>query len=477
MLVPIIFVSRKAFNFTRFCLFVICIGYFENGIQGSCAFLEITPTRCTANTRNLNSASTSCESENTFQKPNMVESRCFSLWNPHYPIHSLGVPISQRIQMQMQLTDNEHEYASLSTKAQVPVTRIRDVPLRVKSKALSLYTRVSKKIVYTKQILMNVAPSLSILRRMKRKSTSAIGTTKIFEHATLQKPKQPTKSMLDEITIMKSSATSVINNPSIPDKILVQKTPVLSSPSIPKPKSKPLPKPISTVQKHTSPVLAPPTPIITTKPITETTATKTENIKVHVNKARLETCHPDTNLAGKWSVVVTPTLKKEYDMYLQAFQQPAFFRAVALNVLSMTKDTLQQSVDGREFTIIGTNPRGVWSRTLFSSGYQADWDHRDSTAMDVESFEPKLTMIRNAGGADVDAECWWEDNGKTHTSWVRNAKEGDFYSRRYIDEDGFYICESKFYHNELSKVKYGVKDDYIENEPVASMTWKFERED
>lgn len=455
MLVPMIFyVSRRTVIFVLFCLIFICIGCFENRIQGTSAFLEVTPTQCTANKRNCFQASIPRNSENTFQKQALVELKRSQSWNPHYPIHSFGVAISQR----MQMNDNEQDYTSLPSQTdlevveEVPPTRIRDVPLRIKSKALSLYTSVSKRIVFTKKILLNIGPSLLFLRRINRKSTTAIGSTTTLENPTLPDTKN---TIVDDRTVM--SATTVRTSPT----------------------SSSISTTINTAPKNSSPVLAPPTTIVTKKPSMEISPTIKETMKVIINKSRLETCHPDTNLNGKWSVIVTPELKKSYDLYLQAFQQPALFRAVALNVLSMTKDTLIQSKNGKELTIIGTNPRGVWERTLISSGYKADWDSVDSDteSVDLDSFEPKFTMMRNAGGAEVDAECWWEDNGRVHTSWVRNAKEGDFYSRRYIDEEGYYICESFFYHNEMSKLKYGVKEDYKDDEPVASMVWKFERDE
>lgn len=197
----------------------------------------------------------------------------------------------------------------------------------------------------------------------------------------------------------------------------------------------------------------------------------------------------NTNLNGDYTVLITPELKRDYDLYLQAFQQSGLFRTVAVQVLSMTKETLIQNDNGIEFTIIGTNPRGVWKRSLYSCNSKSN-NSNDSN--NPKEYTPYYTTIQNAGGADVEAECWWEDNGTTHVSWVRNAKEGDFLSRRYLNEEGHYICESSFFHNKWSspssssslqqKHQYRSDGSVGRNgdgkdlpKPVAFMTWKFQR--
>ena len=184
----------------------------------------------------------------------------------------------------------------------------------------------------------------------------------------------------------------------------------------------------------------------------------TNESTITMEEIRSETCHPTTDLSGSWSLVISPEFKHEYDLYLKAFHQPAFFRAVALhpNVLSMTKETLIQTKNGKELIIKGTNPRGVWERRLCSKVSSVSSDNNTA-----------ILKIRNAGGAIVEAESWWDSKGKCHLSWVRKAKEGDFFSKRYINDEGYYVCESSFFCK--------LKDGSVVEQPTAQMTWTFQR--
>jgi len=449
--------SRRIITFVRFIFFFICIGYLDNEVKLCFAFVESVPAqsaRCFKNAKQINSASICHSGEVSMKLLSMKESTYSNSFMRRNDFFSYKVPTfllmqpkndDQNVESVFSISNSDMEVVQ-----EVPLTRIKDIPLRIKAKTLSLYSGVSKRIVFTKKILLNIAPSFLFLSRMRRKSSTTIRATEMKLDPSLKESKN---IKVANITPMNTASITCTER-------------------IPIPKSQT--------------ILSNPPTTVTRKSSFETSPEKEKRRIVRLNKNRLETCNPNINLCGKWCVVVTPELKKEYDLYLQAFRQPALFRAVALNVLSMTKDILEQNENGTELTIRGTNPRGVWARTLISSGYKADWDVQDESEtcfldkMDI--FEPKFTMIQNAGGADVQAECWWEENGSVHASWVRNAKEGDFFSRRYIDDEGFYVCESSFYHNELSKTFYGIQDTKNDensngDKRVAFMTWKFQREE
>lgn len=169
---------------------------------------------------------------------------------------------------------------------------------------------------------------------------------------------------------------------------------------------------------------------------------------------------PGTDLTGKWKIVVTDDFKKEYDQYLKNLGQPSLVRSVAVSIVEMTSEEVIQSDNGRSLCIKGRNLRGVWDRTLLSSGSDFDFEHKD----DHEHIRVSLVT---ADKENVEAESWWEKNGTLHRSWLRGVKKyggGDFESRRYLSDKGdTLICESIFHPHGREKDK-------------AAITWTFKKE-
>lgn len=169
---------------------------------------------------------------------------------------------------------------------------------------------------------------------------------------------------------------------------------------------------------------------------------------------------PGTDLTGKWKIVVTDDFKKEYDQYLKNLGQPSLVRSVAVSIVEMTSEEVIQSDDGRSLCIKGRNLRGVWDRTLLSSGSDFDFEHKD----DDEHVRVSLVT---ADKENVEAESWWEKDGTLHRSWLRGVKKyggGDFESRRYLSDEGnTLICESIFHPHGREKDK-------------AAITWTFKKE-
>ena len=172
---------------------------------------------------------------------------------------------------------------------------------------------------------------------------------------------------------------------------------------------------------------------------------------------------PGVDLSGKWELIVTNDFKKQYDKYLAGLGQPRIVRSVALSgpVIGQTMEELIQIDQGHSLIIKGTNVRGTWDRTLVASG---------STKTSA-TFEPLITPIRTVDQELVDAEAWWEDEGKAHVSWMRGVTMyggGSFYSKRYFeekeneDDETVYACEGFFEFNDPKK----------ENN---ELTWRFRR--
>eukprot|EP00550_Attheya_septentrionalis_P007752 CAMPEP_0198281996 /NCGR_PEP_ID=MMETSP1449-20131203/1870_1 /TAXON_ID=420275 /ORGANISM="Attheya septentrionalis, Strain CCMP2084" /LENGTH=492 /DNA_ID=CAMNT_0043978053 /DNA_START=106 /DNA_END=1581 /DNA_ORIENTATION=+ len=151
---------------------------------------------------------------------------------------------------------------------------------------------------------------------------------------------------------------------------------------------------------------------------------------------------PETDLSGKWKVIVSEEFKKEYDEFLQGLGQPMIVRTVALSIIGLTSEETEQGDEGRTFFIHGTNARGVWERTLVSSG--ADCESSTYHALHIP--------IVTADSEHIEAEAWWEKGGTVHRSWMRGGKKyggGDFESLRYLEQDGdVYVCESIFHPSE-----------------------------
>lgn len=173
----------------------------------------------------------------------------------------------------------------------------------------------------------------------------------------------------------------------------------------------------------------------------------------------------NVDLSGEWSLIVNEAFVQEYDVYLKQLGIGKFIRKVACSVIGRTTETVKQSDNGRKLHLKLSNPKGVWERQMLASGYP-DFNTDDSKQRD--SYMHTKIKIKTADGEDVDAEAWWEENGKKHRSFLRGGTKyggGDFESVRYIMEgstNNELICESTFHPTDLSKEK-------------AIVTWRFRR--
>jgi hypothetical protein len=153
---------------------------------------------------------------------------------------------------------------------------------------------------------------------------------------------------------------------------------------------------------------------------------------------------------------VNDEFKKEYDEYLKQLGQPFIVRSVALTIIPLTTEETLQTEHGRALLIRGTNARGVWERTLVSSG-------ADKISSE---FTPLKVPIVTADDERVQAESWWEDNGTVHRSFMLGLNKyggGDFESKRYLEKDGkVLVCESIFHPRDKER------DD-------VKVTWRFLR--
>lgn len=150
-----------------------------------------------------------------------------------------------------------------------------------------------------------------------------------------------------------------------------------------------------------------------------------------------------TDLSGTWKLWCYPGFKDEYDLYLRRLGQNNLVRAVALSLVGVTTEATDQKDSGRALWIQGTNPRGVWTRTLYTD---------------------KVVEIETADKESVEAEAWWE--GNVHHSWLRGVSKyggGDFESRRYLEDANTLACESVFHPRNRDEKE------------VASVVWKFTR--
>lgn len=165
------------------------------------------------------------------------------------------------------------------------------------------------------------------------------------------------------------------------------------------------------------------------------------------------------DLTGTWDLVVTDNFKTEYDKYLMMLGQPYLVRSVAVNIVSLTSEETEQKDHGRSLFIRGRNVRGIWERTLITSGPEK--------GKDPDDFKPIFTSIMTADYEEVQAEAWWEDKGTVHRSWLRGVTKyggGSFESKRYLEDGGnILVCESIFHPIDKKKEK-------------ATITWRFERQ-
>ena len=202
----------------------------------------------------------------------------------------------------------------------------------------------------------------------------------------------------------------------------------------------------------------------------EETTTTTKNAGLESKKAGLESstaaaatplgdrwavCSEGIDLSGKWEIVVDEEFKTQYDHYLASLGQPLIVRTVAVNIVHNTKEDITQKDNGKYIFIRGTNVRGIWDRVYISSG--ADSEEGE--------YERVQVPVMTADSEQVEAEAWWEDHGQTHVSWLRGVKKyggGAFESRRYLDDEGVYVCESTFHPEDTSKDR-------------SSLVWRFRK--
>ena len=182
-------------------------------------------------------------------------------------------------------------------------------------------------------------------------------------------------------------------------------------------------------------------------------------VKQSPNGERWAISSPDVDFTAIWKIDISDNFKDGYDEYLKGLGQPSIVRAVALSIIDLTTEDINQSNEGREVSIKGKNIRGIWERTLVASG--SDYEKEYSENENRESI-----FILTADNEKVTAEAWWEMNGTIHVSWLRGGKKyggGDFESRRYLADGGkTLVCESIFYPKKKNKGK-------------PSLTWKFTR--
>ena len=170
---------------------------------------------------------------------------------------------------------------------------------------------------------------------------------------------------------------------------------------------------------------------------------------------------------------MTDNFSINYDQYLLEVGQPGLVRKVAGSIVDRTVEDIEQMDEGREFCIKGENIRGIWVRTLISSGPEAIDDASDDTTtdhIDWGNYKHLRTKILIADSEEVLSEAWWGTEGTVHHSWLLGTKKyggGDFESRRYLEQNGeVLVCESIFHQS---------NDE--EGTDNAAITWKFKRDD
>lgn len=165
---------------------------------------------------------------------------------------------------------------------------------------------------------------------------------------------------------------------------------------------------------------------------------------------------PSVDLSGEWTILVNDEFKKEYDEYLKKLGQPFIVRSVAVTIISVTTEMTRQSEHGRALLIRGQNARGVWERTLVSSG----------TEPTIDDYTPLKIPVETADDELVEVESWWEEQGTVHRSWMLGISKyggGAFESRRYLEQNGkVLVCESTFHPQD-------------KKQDSASITWRFLR--
>ncbi len=176
---------------------------------------------------------------------------------------------------------------------------------------------------------------------------------------------------------------------------------------------------------------------------------------------------PGIDLSGKWKLIASDSFKTQYDSYLKSLGQPSLVRSVAVSIVEMTSEEVIQQDEGRSLCIKGKNLRGIWDRTLVSSGSDYDSAHDDENGH-------MLVPLVTADKEHVKAEAWWENNGTTHKSWLRGVKKyggGDFESTRFLEDNmNKLVCESVFHPKDTKDNK-----DKVGGKPT--IRWEFMRVD
>ncbi|KAL7554840.1 hypothetical protein ACHAWF_018389 [Thalassiosira exigua] len=174
---------------------------------------------------------------------------------------------------------------------------------------------------------------------------------------------------------------------------------------------------------------------------------------------------PGIDLSGKWKLIITDKFKMEYDDFLRSLGQPLIVRGAAVVLVGNTREETKQRDGGRTLYIKGINAKGIWERTLVSSG--SDFDTTMFPNPRDGKYDHVRVPIETADSERVVAESWWERDGAVHVSWTYNVKKyggGAFESKRYLENDGdVYVCESTFHPSEQGREKSFLK-------------WKFLRE-
>lgn len=175
---------------------------------------------------------------------------------------------------------------------------------------------------------------------------------------------------------------------------------------------------------------------------------------------------PGVDLTGKWKLIISEQFKTDYDDFLASLDQPFLVRAAAMICVANTREKTKQAESGRSLKIKGINAKGVWERTLVTSG--SDADSTLEPGPDGKYKHDRIQIVTaDATPEKVMAESWWEEGGTMHVSWTLGVTKyggGAFESRRYLENDGnVYVCESTFHPNDKAK-----KPSYLK--------WKFLRE-
>jgi len=183
---------------------------------------------------------------------------------------------------------------------------------------------------------------------------------------------------------------------------------------------------------------------------------KEPGVWVRPSGARWAIAAPGVDLSGKWKLIINDQFKHEYDEFLKSLGQPLIVRGAAVVMIGNTREETKQSDGGRSLYIRGVNAKGVWERTLASSGSDCE----------TNTFESVRVPVVTADSEKVLAESWWEEEGTVHVCWTYDVKRyggGAFESRRYLENDGtVYVCESTFHPSDGREKSF--------------LKWKFLRE-